>query len=524
MRNLADERRETAIKDLGSTNVQIGVCLFGLIVFGVVLLSVPFFQIVSEISHGKFPKVYRTVGLISDLKRESFQEYEDTLENESVLTNWLLPNVQTVLTRVFRTGNEQAYVGRDGWLFYRADIDSLIANIYTNSNRQHKTYSYSDAVEAIIDFGSQLAERNIKLIVMPTPVKPSIYPDKFSSRCQNMSLPIHNPTYGKIVANLSSHDILVYDPTSYLSEAAQQNAQYLKTDTHWKPEAMESVTKQLAAFISENVDFLNNPNSVYTKTATKITNIGDIAKMLNLHESQTLFPKEHVTTHVIRSESGELWQSKRKAEILFLGDSFSNIYSLAEMGWGESAGFVEHLSAELSRPIDKIVINDGGSLTTRQTLVREPERLMGKRLVVYQFAARELFSGDWKLLQIPEIQSKSEDEHVETYQINNETTVTATIRDKTDPPSPDSVPYTECLIALHLKTLEMSELPEECVVFMWGMRENKLTEAASFKIGQQVKLRLRAWDTVRAEYESYNRIELENEETWLLEVYWGELP
>ena len=73
MRNLAEHRRETAIKDLGSTNVKRDVCIFVLIVFGVVLLSVPFCQIVSEISRGKFPQIFRTVGLISDLKRESFK-------------------------------------------------------------------------------------------------------------------------------------------------------------------------------------------------------------------------------------------------------------------------------------------------------------------------------------------------------------------------------------------------------------------------------------------------------------------
>ena len=524
MRNLAEHRRETAIKDLGTTNVKIGVCIFGLMVFGVILLSVASSQIISDFSRGEFPQVFRSVGLISDLKRESFDKFEDTLENESVLTNWLLPNVQTFLTRVFRIGNEQAYIGRDGWLFYRADIDSLIANTDTNSNMQYKTTSSSDAVDAIVDFNSQLAERNIKLIVMPTPVKPSIHPDKFSSRFQNVSLLIHNPAYERIVAHLATHDILVYDPTSYLFEDAQQHVQYLKTDTHWKPETMENVAKHLAAFISENVEFVNNPNAIYTKTLVEITNIGDITRMLNLHENQTLFPKEHVNTNVIQTQSGETWKSERNAEIFFLGDSFSNIYSLAEMGWGESAGFVEHLSAELSRPIDKIVINDGGSLTTRQTLVKEPERLMGKHLVVYQFASRELFSGDWKKLKIPELQFTSVVDKTKTNLMEKEISVNATIKDKTDPPSPGSVPYTECLIALHLEPLYTSELPDELIVFMWGMRDNRWTKATSLKMGQQVKLRLRSWASVQTEYESYNRIELENEETWLLDVYWGELP
>lgn len=524
MRNLTEERRETAIKDLGNTNVKIGVCLFALIVFSVVLLSVPFCQIVTEISRGKLPQVLRIVELFSNPKREVYEKYEDTLEEESVLTDWLLPSVQTVFARLFRIGNEQAYMGREGWLFYRDDIDSLIAKGTNSSYLTQNGEKFHNAVEAIVDLRHQLAERNIKLIVIPTPVKPSIHPDKFTSRLQNIVSPIQNPVYKKIVSKLTQQGVVVYDPSNFIFADAQENTQYLKTDTHWKPETMESVAKQLAAYISENVEFLNSPNSVYTKTATEITNIGDIAKMLNLQQNQNFLPKEHVTIRVIQSASGELWQSERKAEILLLGDSFSNIYSFVDMGWGEAAGFAEQLSAELSRPIDKIVINDGGSLTTRQTLVKEPERLIGKRVVVYQFAARELFSGDWKLLQIPEIQSKSKDEQVETHQINNEITVTAIVRDKTEPPSPGSVPYSECIIALHLEPIDPSEFPDELTVFVWGMHENRWTKATSLKIGQQVKLRILPWAAVQTEYESYNRIELENEETLLLDVYWGELP
>ena len=194
------------------------------------------------------------------------------------------------------------------------------------------------------------------------------------------------------------------------------------------------------------------------------------------------------------------------------------------MGWGKSAGLVEHLSAELLRPIDSIVINDGGAFATHQTLVQEPDRLIGKRVLVYQFASRELFSGNWKVLSIPQIQSISEDEITKPTQLITEITITAAIKDKTEPPVPGTVPYSECIIALHLENVKTPELPEEFVVFMWGMRKNRWTDAAIFKIGQNVKLRLRHWDSVQVGYEGYNRKELENEDAWLLDVYWGEIP
>ncbi len=524
MRNLAEHRRENAKKELGSTLVKRNVCIIGLIIFCLMLFCVPICQFISEIRRGKFPYVFSAVELLSEPKREAIEKFEDVLEEKSVLTNWILPSVQTIMTGLLRTGNEQAYLGHDGWLFYRADIDSLIIAQNTLPQISHKATYPDDAFKAIVDFKRQLAELNITLIVMPTPVKPSIHPEKFSARHQNPTAPIHNPVYAKFVEALVSDGVLVCAPSTLLFEAAKENTQFLKTDTHWKPEAMENVAKYLAAFIMEHVEFINAPTSAYTKTATEIVNVGDIAKMLNLSEYHRLFPLEHATTSVIRTQSGEPWQPDRNAEILFLGDSFSNIYSLTGMGWGESAGFVEHLSAELLRPIDRIVINDGGTLATRQELVQEPERLVGKRVVVYQFASRDIFSGDWKLLTIPQVQPTSENEVTGSTLLDKEITVTAAIRDKTDPPIPGSVPYSECIIALHLENVKISELPEEFVVFMWGMRRNKWTEAATFKIGQQVKLKLHTWDSVQADYGSYNRIELENEDTWLLDVYWGEMP
>jgi hypothetical protein len=93
------------------------------------------------------------------------------------------------------------------------------------------------------------------------------------------------------------------------------------------------------------------------------------------------------------------WRSSRDADVLVLGDSFSNIYSLQSMGWGESAGFVEHLSFALGRPVDRIVQNDEGAHATRALLAEAgATRLAGKRVVIWQFATRELAFGDWKMI------------------------------------------------------------------------------------------------------------------------------
>src|SRR4029079_6240128 len=88
-------------------------------------------------------------------------------------------------------------------------------------------------------------------------------------------------------------------------------------------------------------------------------------------------------------------------------------------------------------------------------------------------------------------------------------------------PQPGSVPYREAVTALHLDgvTAQAGAFPNsEIVVYLWGMRDNRLLGAAKFAPDQQVTLRLTPWETVRNKYERFNRIELEDPEFQLAEL------
>ena len=125
--------------------------------------------------------------------------------------------------------------------------------------------------------------------------------------------------------------------------------------------------------------------------------------MLDLPEGQTRYRPEAVTVRRVTHADGTVWRPSPSADVLLLGDSFTNIYSLSTLGWGDGAGFAEQLSYELERPVDRITQNDEGAHATRVALRRAgADRLAGKRVVIYQFAARELGLGDWRLLPVSE--------------------------------------------------------------------------------------------------------------------------
>jgi hypothetical protein len=191
----------------------------------------------------------------------------------------------------------------------------------------------------------------------------------------------------------------VFDPSETLGTARGGDPDYLLTDTHWRPEAMEAVAERLAAFILAHVTLPEATGSGYRVERRDVTGIGDTTRMLDLPDGSQLFPPETVWLHRVLLEDGSAWRSTRGADVLLLGDSFSNIYALESMGWGTSAGLAEQLSHALGRPLDRIVQNDEGAFATRAMLQRDPARLDSTRVVVYQFAVRELASGDWRVLK-----------------------------------------------------------------------------------------------------------------------------
>jgi alginate O-acetyltransferase complex protein AlgJ len=354
-------------------------------------------------------------GLIPSPTR--LKAFENDLEDESVASAYFLPRAQSALTRRFGTGNDEAYVGREGWLMYRPDVDYLtsrgfldpaLLRVRKRSGGEETEAVQPDPLKAISQFRRQLSSRDIRLIVMPTPLKPMIEPERFSPRYSSSPVALQNPSYDAFLRAAEREGVFVFDPTGLLEEEKRRTGrpQYLKTDTHWTPEAMEAAAKGLARFIRKNIDLPETQPVRYLRHDAEAVNTGDIARMLKLPDSAALFPDQRAHLRRIMEPDGRKWKPDRRADILLLGDSFTNIYSLGGMGWGDSAGFAEQLSFYLRRPLDRIAINAGGSYSARQQMVAEmrrgKDRLKGKRLVIWQFAMRDLLSGDWKLFDLPD--------------------------------------------------------------------------------------------------------------------------
>jgi hypothetical protein len=359
----------------------------------------------------------RRVVVVNRIVLEGLTAFENALEDDARIGRLLRPPAQLVLTGRLGAGNERVYVGRDGWLFYRPDVEYLTGPGFLDpatvarrvaARTEWTAPPQPDPRPAIIRFARQLAARGITLVVVPTPLKPMIHPDGLSRRVEPPSAALQNSSYPAFLDDLRRGGVRVFDPAPELVRARRETGrpQYLASDTHWRPEAMAIVARALAAVIRRRVPMPALSSPGYLIEPRDVSNTGDTAVMLDLPAGQRLYPPETVPLRRVLAPDGAAWRPSRQADVLLLGDSFTNIYSLASLGWGDSAGFAEQVSDALGRPVDRIVQNDAGAHATRLALrgmlAAGEDRLAGKRVVIYQFAVRELAVGDWRMIDVPE--------------------------------------------------------------------------------------------------------------------------
>jgi alginate O-acetyltransferase complex protein AlgJ len=341
---------------------------------------------------------------------------EDDIEHGSTFAAAVGPPLRWLQTAVLGGAREQVDRGRDGWLFLADGDRSLTGPPFLaprprvrlrRGGASREEPRDGDPAAAIEDFAHQLAARGIALLVVPAPTKAAIHPELLSPAVPAAAAPLVNPSWAALRARLEAAGIAVFDPAPILAQAARESGapQYLEGDSHWRPEAVERVAAALAPEIERLAPGELSASAAYRTEAGSAEGEGDLVHLLGLPGWQRRYPPQQVELRqVVAARDGRPWAPERRSDVLLLGDSFTNVYSQAGLGWGRGAGLAEQLSLRLGRPLDRIAVNAGGAHASRerlaQALAAGEDRLAGKRLVVYEFAARELAVGDWRRVEL----------------------------------------------------------------------------------------------------------------------------
>jgi hypothetical protein len=502
---------------------------WAMLLFFVLIISfMPLFQFVNELRSGESLQEFDVFKQVP--KIENLRAYEDSLNDSSVIAKKIRPLYQWFTTSFAKRGNGKVVIGKDGWLFYRPSVDYVIKPVSTFDRDM-------GPLPAIIAFHETLKAQGVDLILLPISGKATIYPEYLSKRYNMDSGPPDNFRTAEFFDQLRDKGITVLNPAKMLWDEKAKNAEplYIKQDTHWSPLGMELVVQLLSQTIKNGKWLTGVPQKLYNIQPMKVTNFGDLYDMLGLTWSNGFNPIDVNVGKIIDVKTKKPCISDPKSSIILLGDSFVNVFSKEEMKWGDHGGFSEHLALHLGIPIDVIAINNGGASISRESLARRPNALVGKKLVIWQFATRDLVNpeSNWNIVKISP-PSKKEIKHInqnvakaikhpkdaEKERSEEELAVEDASADKTltqgenKPeeqklaitaevikvsmvPDPDQVAYTECLtyIKYRVITVEHGEYKnQELLAVFWGMKNSKLMPAAHFKVGEKQRLVLDPFD------------------------------
>jgi alginate O-acetyltransferase complex protein AlgJ len=541
------EREDAALRELGVTRTALQVRWILITGFLLTIFTIPILQTWRECRQSKaahpsalntFIKVFShstsagrafmSYGLFPAIAsanhslKEDLHGFEKSLEKDSFLTHHLLPKFQWFATKYLHLGNEKVFLGRDGWLYYRPDVDYLTAGAFSLNSSGCSNCSggrTGSPIPALKVFRDDLAKRGITLLLVPVPVKPMIEPEHLSIDAGGGQKVLQNASYATFLEKLRFQGIEVMDLTTLLLNRKQSTgkAQYLQRDTHWTPDAMEAVADYLVERLRglSPADFPSqcNPN----EESRAVHQSGDLMGMLDLPKSAPIFPDQEVNIRPFGSADGSHWSPDPSSPVLLLGDSFARIFSAEDLNWGRDAGLAERLSEKLGKSIDVLAINAGGSSSVRQSLARSVNRLEGKKFLLYEFSMRDLSGGDWKVIPLPEASSISSVPRSPKDGI----TTTGVIAEISEIPPPGENPYKDFVRSLHLKAVE-GGAAREVLVFVQAIRRGQPTGAQLLHAGERVSLHLIPWEKVDARYGSLNRSELQGEGADLPDVYWAE--
>ena len=426
--------------------------------------------VVGEFGHFSLWRAFLAVKHYGVWTSRYLRAFEKKVEDENALVLAVRPRYQLAVWNIFNDPGEKVVLGAAGkcigkscgretaeasdrWLFYRQDVEFLVQP----SPLDVRSAKLDNPITAIKKFRDQLKAKGVELLVVVTPGKPSIYPERLTGAsaavgAENAS-GLNGVGHGKkILDSLTRAGFNTVDLYTPLLAAKKDDASlgplYLNDDTHWTPRGAELAAAEIAAAVKRlesdgkiNLTELRQkhadgsyPMSFVAKDAVA-DRMGDVGEMSGLNKFG-VFKTQRVTGHVVMQQNINsladsicidsaykecknnsntlcLWTSLtacgfkydttltpfkddfRKAKILILGDSFSRIYQTDSP---VNAGWIAHFAKNMKRPVASIVSDGGASTLVREKLARKAGVLKGKKLLIWEFVERDLRFGaeGWK--------------------------------------------------------------------------------------------------------------------------------
>lgn len=452
---------------------------------------------------------------------ETLKAWEDAAKELPLLENWRRSD-QERLTERLHLGNRKVFVGKDGWLYYRPDLETISGKgpyhvEPASVARERSEQVWVGAVPVVKSFAAQLQQRGIRFVFVPVPTKPMVCRSGWAGEFADASQAEMPRDWDRVKADLQEAGVDFVDLVPILMAEKSEEGRFLKQDTHWTPQMMETIARRVALRIRAG-DEVATPNATGSETGLSAKSYpvaslnrsasGDLVGMLDLggkKDVTRLFPLQSVELHRPSFDEGSPRPGEKVESVFVLGDSFVNIFDDTALGFGEGeegaigAGFVAHLSAALGgegKSVGSIAINGGGATGVREAFAAMGAvRLAPIRTVVWVLSARDLFLPElaakragieWRPVALPALDMTSEEAPSSAPVSDAPTEIVGTLQEVSAIGDPAQTPYASAIYS----ALFQDEKGQDRLVFLWAFRDRKLEPTASLKTGQRYRLRL----------------------------------
>lgn len=301
--------------------------------------------------------------------------------------------------RVFTRGHEKVFAGRGGWFFDTMELNAITGSGALEPESTAPRKPTSAAPATVLDFAQKLQERGVPLLLIPLPLKASLYPEFITgSDPDNSEAPLYHACQPPLYEQFSKAGIDIQDLTQAMLQLKERKKPvFWKQDSHWTPEVMQELARQLAIYIRKKYrEAAGDSPMIIDAKAPEGTSYGDLVQRARLDGPLTPLSPEQAVMVSFPSITND-----PDAPLALIGGDDVRIYDDPHLGFSDDgnelrAGFAQHLSLYLGERIDTYTQPNPQKAFAQ----RLDDDVRAKKLVVWILPARDLIAGpsagiDW---------------------------------------------------------------------------------------------------------------------------------
>ena len=308
-------------------------------------------SLVAELGHVSLWRAFLDVKHYGVWTSRYLRAFENKIDDESAIVLALRPKYQLAVWKIFSDPGEKVVLGAAGkcigkscgrdttmasdrWLFYRQDVEFLVQP----SPLDVRSAKLDNPIKAIEKFRDQLKAKGVELLVVVTPGKPSIYPERLTDgdsdvsrdaaatgnaaglgtaadHANSIGLQSHGKKILDSLTRAGFNTVDLYTPLlAAKSRDSVEGPLYLNDDTHWTPRGAELAAAEIAAAVNR----LESDGKIKLKELQKHADgsyplsfvakdsvadrMGDVGEMSGLNKFG-VFKVQKVTGHVVSQQN-----------------------------------------------------------------------------------------------------------------------------------------------------------------------------------------------------------------------------